>query len=60
MHREFSEPGNVMEFPGNSVPPPGKIITNKIIFSTIEYLHKTIVDWVNTIITISESSDPAQ
>jgi len=29
--REFSEPGKLMEFSGNSVQPQGKIVTNKII-----------------------------
>jgi len=29
--REFSEPGQLLEFSGNSVQPQGKIITDKII-----------------------------
>jgi len=28
---EFSEPGKLMEFSGNSVQPQGKVITNEII-----------------------------
>jgi len=31
IHREFFESGKFMEFPGNSVPPLGKNIRNKII-----------------------------
>jgi len=51
--REFSEPGKLQEFSGNSVQPWKKYnISNN--FSTIEYLHTTTVDWVNRIIMISE------
>jgi len=48
--REFSEPGILMEFSGNSVQPHN--------FSTFKYLRKTTVDSVNSIIMISESSEP--
>jgi len=46
--REFSEPGKLGEFSGKNYN-----------FSTIEYLRKTTVDWVNRILMISGSSEPA-
>jgi len=59
--RDFSEHGKLKEFSGNSVQPQGKIVTNKVFFSSsFKYLCKTAVDWVNRIIRISGSSDPAQ
>ena len=50
MLMKFSEPGMLMEFSENSVQPHN--------FSTFEYLRKTTVDSVNSIIMISESSEP--
>jgi len=51
-----SEHGKLMEFCATS----GNKYNNKNSFSAIEYLHETTVDWVNRIIMISGSSDPAQ
>jgi len=51
--RDFSERGKLREFLGNSVQPWGKFVTNKSIFSSsVKYLCKTAVDWVNRIILL--------
>jgi len=55
---EYSGISLNMENSWNSVQPQGKIVTNMNIF-VIKYLRKTAVVWVNRIIRISGSSDPA-
>jgi len=54
--RDFSEHGKLREFCVTS----GKHCKKQSIFSSsFKYLCKTAVDWVNRIIRISGSSDPA-
>ena len=59
---EYSGISVNMENSGNSVQPQGKIVvTHRGIFSSsFKYFFKTAVDWVNRIIKISGSSDPAR
>jgi len=60
---EYSGISLNMENSGNSVQPRGKIVMYKVFlvrYSLFKYLCKTAVDWVNRIIRISGSSDPAQ
>jgi len=59
---EYSGISLNVENSGNSVPPHlGKNCNKLSIFSlSFKYLCKTAVDWVNGIINISGSSDPAQ
>jgi len=59
--RDFSEHGKLMDFSGNSVQSQGKIVTRIILVrhSYFKYLCKTAVNWVNRIIRISGSNDPA-
>jgi len=58
---EYSGISLNMEYSGNSVQTQGKIVTNKVFFSSsVKYLCKTDVDWVNRITRISGSSEPAQ
>ena len=49
MLRDFSEHGKLREFSGNSMQPQGSIVT-KYFSSSLKYLCKTAVDWVNRII----------
>jgi len=55
--KDFSERRILREFCATS----GRNCNKQSIFSlSFKYLHKTAVDWVNRIIRISGSSDPAQ
>jgi len=56
---EYSGISLNMENSGNSVQPQGKIV--RVFFSSsLKYLCKRAVDWVNRIIRILGSSDPGQ